>query len=140
MSQVREKLYILWGDLEEHKSAQASLLQRQLGNPAPAIPPSSYDTTLPSSPVRRAGDQPDPDSDKENEIQQARIKTKKTASKEENKNQVPATLGSLVKNKGFTCCIKQYGVKVPEEDPSKANAGDGQKWERKFGLFGTTII
>jgi len=43
------------------------------------------------------------------------------------------------KNLGFTCCIKQYGVKVKEDDPAKANAGDGYKWQRMFGLFGTLI-
>lgn len=44
-----------------------------------------------------------------------------------------------VQNKGFTCCIKQYGVKVDEDDPRKANAGDGKRWQRLFGLFGTMI-
>jgi hypothetical protein len=45
-----------------------------------------------------------------------------------------------VKNKVFTCCIRQYGVKVDEDDPSKANAGDGKRWQRAFGLFGTHIV
>jgi hypothetical protein len=45
-----------------------------------------------------------------------------------------------IKNKGFTCCIKQYGVKVTEDDPSLANAGNGKRWQRKFGLFGTQIV
>lgn len=44
-----------------------------------------------------------------------------------------------VKNKGFACCIQQYGVKVREEDESKANAGDGMRWQRMFGLIGTMI-
>ncbi|KAI1101966.1 hypothetical protein F4804DRAFT_282428 [Jackrogersella minutella] len=44
-----------------------------------------------------------------------------------------------VSNKPFTCCIHQYGIKVPEEDPRKANAGEGKRWERVFGLFGTKI-
>lgn len=45
-----------------------------------------------------------------------------------------------VSNKAFTCYIKQYGVKVKEDDPDLANAGEGKRWERKFGLFGTQIV
>ncbi|KAI1411921.1 hypothetical protein F5Y13DRAFT_164679 [Hypoxylon sp. FL1857] len=44
-----------------------------------------------------------------------------------------------VSNKPFTCCIRQYGIEVPEENPKKANSGDGKRWERIFGLFGTKI-
>lgn len=44
-----------------------------------------------------------------------------------------------VKNKGFTCCIQQYGVKVHEDDELKANAGGGKRWQRMYGLFGTMI-
>ncbi|OTB18744.1 hypothetical protein K445DRAFT_314613 [Daldinia sp. EC12] len=47
--------------------------------------------------------------------------------------------GLAVSNKPFTCCIRQYGIKVPEEDPLKANAGERKRWERVFGLFGTKI-
>ncbi|KAI0848578.1 hypothetical protein F5Y00DRAFT_82890 [Daldinia vernicosa] len=46
---------------------------------------------------------------------------------------------SMVSNKPFTCCIRQYGIKIPESDPQKANAGKGKRWERVFGLFGTKI-
>ncbi|KAF3064899.1 hypothetical protein GL218_02578 [Daldinia childiae] len=46
---------------------------------------------------------------------------------------------SVVSNKPFTCCIRQYGVKLPESDPKKANAGKTKRWERVFGLFGTKI-
>ncbi|KAI0139442.1 hypothetical protein F4776DRAFT_677495 [Hypoxylon sp. NC0597] len=42
-------------------------------------------------------------------------------------------------NKPFTCCIRQYGIEVPEKDPKKANASKGKRWERIFGLFGTKI-
>lgn len=46
---------------------------------------------------------------------------------------------SQVHNRPFTCCIQQYGVQVPEEDPLKADAGEGKRWQRMFGLFGTRI-
>lgn len=42
-------------------------------------------------------------------------------------------------NRGFTACIQQYGIKVPEEDDSKADAGKGERWQRMYGLFGTMI-
>lgn len=42
-------------------------------------------------------------------------------------------------NLPFTCCIRQYGLKVAEEDADKADAGNGRRWERIFGLFGTRI-
>lgn len=49
-------------------------------------------------------------------------------------------LGDIkAKNKPFECCIKQYGVKVAEENPEKADAGEGKRWQRVFGLCGTLI-
>lgn len=42
-------------------------------------------------------------------------------------------------NKPFACCLRQYGIEVPERDPRKCNAGDGKRYERMFGLFGTKI-
>ncbi|KAI0396146.1 hypothetical protein F5Y17DRAFT_420509 [Xylariaceae sp. FL0594] len=44
-----------------------------------------------------------------------------------------------VSNKPFTCCIQEYGVRVRELDPALADAGDGRRWMRTFGLFGTKI-
>ncbi|ORY71823.1 uncharacterized protein BCR38DRAFT_454245 [Pseudomassariella vexata] len=44
-----------------------------------------------------------------------------------------------VSNNAFTCCLKQYGAKMKERNPKKMNAGEGYRWERTFGLFGTAI-
>lgn len=44
-----------------------------------------------------------------------------------------------VSNKPFTCCLRQYGVKVPESDARMCDAGRGKRYQRLFGLFGTTI-
>lgn len=46
---------------------------------------------------------------------------------------------SLLKNKPFTCCIRQYGIRVKAEKGEEANADKGWKWQRVFGLFGTKI-
>ena len=34
----------------------------------------------------------------------------------------------------------RWTAKVDEDDPSLANAGNGKRWERKFGLFDTRIV
>jgi protection of telomeres protein 1 len=44
-----------------------------------------------------------------------------------------------VANLPFSCCIRQYGIKVRESDPDKADAGDGFRWQRVYGLFGTRV-
>ncbi|PTB79722.1 hypothetical protein M440DRAFT_1326683 [Trichoderma longibrachiatum ATCC 18648] len=46
---------------------------------------------------------------------------------------------SQVRTRPFACCIHQYGVEIPEEDPRRADAGEGKRWQRLFGLFGTRI-
>ncbi|KAH0493851.1 hypothetical protein TgHK011_000497 [Trichoderma gracile] len=53
--------------------------------------------------------------------------------------QMQAGSASQVRTRPFACCIHQYGVEVPEEDPRKADAGEGKRWQRMFGLFGTRI-
>lgn len=55
------------------------------------------------------------------------------------KEHAPEPNPAKVSNKPFTCCLRQYGVEVPEHDPRKCNAGDGKRYERVFGLFGTKI-
>ncbi|KAI1635906.1 hypothetical protein F4809DRAFT_611790 [Biscogniauxia mediterranea] len=108
LSALREQLFKLWGNLEEHKSAE---LQRQLQNQkrvAANLPPESSPPPAPAfnpqSPSNGAGDR-----------------------------------GGKVSNKPFTCCIRQYGIKVHEPDPRKADAGGDKRWERVFALFGTKI-
>jgi protection-of-telomeres protein 1 len=107
-------------------------------------PPPSFDS-LASSPHRKAGAQPDADSDVENESSNPRSGNKKTSTplqeRDPNINaKVDADLVFVPKNKAFTCCIRQYGVEVDEKDPVNANAGEGKRWQRMFGLFGTQIL
>lgn len=44
-----------------------------------------------------------------------------------------------IKNRPFSCCVREYGIRKAVDDPDKANAGDGMRWQRVFGLFGTKI-
>ncbi|KAH8664018.1 hypothetical protein BX600DRAFT_289006 [Xylariales sp. PMI_506] len=54
-------------------------------------------------------------------------------------HRLPQTELGPVSNKPFSCCIRQYGVPVRDEDPERTNAGEGKRYERVFGLFGTRI-
>lgn len=150
LREVKEKLCILWGDLEEQKSALA-----RAKAPKAQIP-SSFEPNSSPPPSHNPGDQPPIDSDDEDENSRPRgkpqtrsvnasvlserdsnVKTKGQASANGDQK---SSAEPQIKNKGFTCCIKQYGVEVNEMDPSLANAGNGKRWDRKFGLFGTKIV
>ncbi|KAF2999939.1 hypothetical protein E8E14_000183 [Neopestalotiopsis sp. 37M] len=54
-------------------------------------------------------------------------------------NDAPNQVASGISNKPFACCLRQYGIEVSESDPRKCNAGNGKRYERMFGLFGTRI-
>ncbi|KAF7547307.1 hypothetical protein G7Z17_g7815 [Cylindrodendrum hubeiense] len=60
-------------------------------------------------------------------------------SSDEDEPNTEAEAKTQVMNLPFTCCIRQYGVKVRESDTAKADAGEGSRWQRMFGLFGTRI-
>ncbi|KAL7949095.1 hypothetical protein V8C42DRAFT_313274 [Trichoderma barbatum] len=101
---LRQRLFLLWGDLEEKKSQeeeskrQAALTNRGVNRP----------------PLHSSDDE---------------------SSRPPKQDVAP----SQVRSRPFACCIHQYGVEVPEEDPLKADAGEGKRWQRMFGLFGTRI-
>lgn len=107
---LRDRLFLLWGELEEKKSigeenkrraARAALLNTNLNRP----PSHSSDDEGPAP-----------------QKQEAELRS------------------SQISNLPFSCCIRQYGVKVREKDPAKADAGEGKRWQRMFGLFGTKIV
>ncbi|KND93803.1 hypothetical protein TOPH_01771 [Tolypocladium ophioglossoides CBS 100239] len=93
---LRDRLFLLWGNLEEHKSQAVRKAKAGKHN-----------------------EPPEHSSDEED------AQGKKTPQ---------------VSNRPVSCCIRQYGVKVSEPDARKANAGDGKRWQRMFGLFGTRIV
>lgn len=104
--------------------------------------------------AQRPGAQPDADSDSESEDV---IKTEVSASKSKEKSKAVGGDSTMTgtdttmdlpqdgpdlspSNKAFTCCLQQYGIKEPEENEGKADAGPGRRWQRVFGLFGTQIM
>lgn len=100
LEQLRQQMFILWGDLEERKSA-VEARKRSDGWKKP--PPTQED-------------------DGDNDGEAGHVSGLDQTS-----------------NKPFACCIHQYGVKVRAEEGEEANAGEGEKWQRVFGLFGTKI-
>jgi protection-of-telomeres protein 1 len=92
-----------------------------------------------SSPNRLPGDQPPVDSDDEDQRKEQKALKERDLNMGPNEPATKLSAEIPVKNKAFTCCIKQYGIKVGEDEPSMANAGNGKRWERRFGLFGTQI-
>ncbi|KAF5602791.1 protection of telomeres 1 [Fusarium pseudocircinatum] len=94
---LRDKMFTLWGNLEEKKAAAQEAARK--GNP----PADSDDEDQQEPELKNSG------------------KTQLT-------------------NRAFPCCIKQYGIKVAEPEPSQANAGDGKRWRRMFQLFGARIV
>ena len=149
---MKEQLCVLWGDLEEQKSALA-----RTEDPNTHISTSMESKSSPPPSSRKPGDQPPMDSDDDADVKRRQGKKTKpiplhsTALSERDPNVVAKLQQNIdvdttsptevqVKNKAFTCCIKQYGAKVNEKDPSLANAGNGKRWERKFKLFGTQIV
>ncbi|EKD19970.1 uncharacterized protein L3040_002351 [Drepanopeziza brunnea f. sp. 'multigermtubi'] len=138
LAALKEQLFKLWGDLEEQKSA--ALPPQSTANKKT---PSPIDSTA-KSPASNIYAQPDLDSDSETEeaVSKPPILEKKLSALNDQNGNTPSDVsnGLKPKNKAFTCCIQQYGIKEPEKDRSKANAGDGRRWQRIFGLFGTQIL
>lgn len=95
---LRDKLFYLWGDLEEHKRQAEAKTVRRARNDLP--PPDSSDASSGQGSLQHG----------------------------------------TVANRPFSCCIREFGVKVSAKDPSKAgDAGDGKQWERVFKFFGARL-
>ncbi|KAF4464426.1 Protection of telomeres 1 [Fusarium albosuccineum] len=103
LQELRDRLFTLWGELEEHKSREQ--MKKEEAQEAARM----------GKPPGDSGDEDEP-----------RPEDKKSGK-------------AQVAHRSFSCCIRQYGVKVQESDPAKADAGEGKRWQRMFGLFGTRI-
>lgn len=108
---LRDRLFLLWGELEEKKSIGEDNKRR-------AARVALANTNLNRPPSHSSDDE-------------------STAPQEQEEAELRS---SQISNLPFSCCIRQYGVKVREEDPAKADAGKGKRWQRMFGLFGTKIV
>ena len=154
---LREVLFTLWGDLEEKKSAYLKKWNEKALKAAGKSTESKAAANTSNASSAKPGDDLPPDSDDESTPKgRAARNSSKVVSKEHDmnndsetnpldKNELNPDLSAAISslpftNKGFTCCIQQYGIKVPEKSYSKADAGKGFRWKRGFGLFGTQIV
>ena len=152
LHKLKRQLDILWGDLEEQKSAKQTAEN-------PLDPPPSTFNSIASSPppTHEAGDQPDADDSDVENVHSYERSSKKCTNESALHDRGPNSMATIVqpaeaapnqegdgklapRNKPFTCCIRQYGVKLKEKDPSKANTVTGERWQRMFGLFDTFIV
>ncbi|CAG8952799.1 hypothetical protein HYFRA_00009044 [Hymenoscyphus fraxineus] len=132
---LKEKLWQLWGDLEEKKSA---LLKSQ-----GKIPPSPKQTSRPPSPIPNADDE-------KADFSFVQPTTEKPSPAGRDPNAPSAilkkcidnedTAGLAPKNKPFECVILQYGIEFPESDEGMMDARPGFRWRRMFGLCETLIV
>ncbi|PTB62860.1 hypothetical protein BBK36DRAFT_1172152 [Trichoderma citrinoviride] len=109
---LRHRLSLLWGELEEKKTLERENRRRRRR----------------AALANRGANQPPSHSSDDDE--------RGAAAQMQVDDEPPVT---QVRTMPFACCIRQYGVEVPEEDPRKADAGEGKRWQRMFGLFGTRI-
>ncbi|PGH03686.1 hypothetical protein GX51_03950 [Blastomyces parvus] len=101
---LREKLFILWGDLEERKRAAHT----------------SNNNNDDDDDAAAGGNNDNPNPNSNNQIIAASTKP-------------------------FICCIKEFGVKISRSsDDGTSVDGDSDEcgfgWERRFCMFGTTIV
>lgn len=97
LAALREKLFLLWGDLEERKTADA-LEQKQARKAMGPIEWNGQGRTECGEPPRR---------------------------------------------KAFQCCLKEYGVRSRRRDVREGGDESREEdlsWERRWRMFGTTII
>lgn len=143
LSKVKEQLFKLWGDLEERKTM---VMQQKVFRKEPL---SSVESNQVSSPLTtNIGSQPDPDSGTEMEKEESQQLKKLSSYSDQTKNFANNFMpvdhfnypNLVISNKAFICCIQQYGIEIPEEDPMKSDAGPGKRWQRHYGLFGTKIL
>ncbi|KFY00333.1 hypothetical protein O988_03371 [Pseudogymnoascus sp. VKM F-3808] len=176
LAAVREKLFVLWGDLEERKSAYLNSAEGKIVLPRSLETPSlsrgvSPAPTVPQKRISHPGEQP-PDSDDEMPVVEPppkkapverdpnSLENIKKATPKEAAARLAAKLreiGDQAQNKPFPGCIREYGIKVKVEEPALYESNEDNedeedqsqptektviatKWERKFGLFGTTIV
>lgn len=116
LATLRERLFKLWGNLEERKTRIQTKKREHARDPLHAPPAESSDVDEAAEQTGGGGA-----GGRDHVIEEG-------------------VLGNQLSNRPFTCCIRQYGVPIKaNEDDEMDTAGVGRKWQRVFGLFGTKI-
>ncbi|PSR81221.1 hypothetical protein BD289DRAFT_484545 [Coniella lustricola] len=111
---LRERLFKLWGNLEECKNRREERKKGHAEKPLDAPPASS-------------------------DVEEDPLEGDKAIVKSTNVGFETDKLSNLP----FICCLRQYGVKVRHEDGDEGDedsTGTATSWQRVFGLFGTMIV
>ncbi|KAA8634994.1 hypothetical protein SMACR_03948 [Sordaria macrospora] len=122
LATLRERMFTLWGTLEELKAAKARAAKEKEkaedGNGRKTKRHKGKTTVVQLERLKP----PLEDSDGEQQQQQ---------DQEEEE----------ISNKPFSCCLKQYGVRLSEDDDGLPKTDDRPTggWVRVFGMFGTKI-
>ncbi|KAK3325692.1 hypothetical protein B0H66DRAFT_637089 [Apodospora peruviana] len=114
LASLRERLFTLWGNLEEHKASKAP-------------------KELPSAGAKGS---------RKREFVQLEKPALDSSDGEDNadKGDKGTAKEEGLSNKPFTCCIKQYGVRIKDgQSLPGANEDENVGFKRVFGLFGTMI-
>lgn len=126
LATLRERMFTIWGNLEELKAAKARAAAAKKKERAEREGAKKHKgKRIPLDKLKP----PLEDSDGESEKQQDGVTEEQ------------------ISNKPFSCCLKQYGVRVgsedddglPKMDSINGPTGPGGGWVRVFGLFGTKI-
>lgn len=108
---LREQMFKLWGNLEERKS-KIEVRRKQHDRDPLGVPP--------AEPL---------------DVEDHTAAIDATGGGDGN---FPGS--SQLSNRPFTCCLRQYGIKLKADQGDTENAGEGWQWRRMFGLFGTKIV
>ncbi|KZF26547.1 hypothetical protein L228DRAFT_272435 [Xylona heveae TC161] len=168
LCKLRETLFILWGDLEEQKQAAAAAAAAARLKAHTVISPPINSNVLQPLDLnsRHIGSHLTPRKQSTQAVPSTKAEKPKSKdiqpppSKPAPPLSPPIQAQTLPKSsaKPFICCIKEYGVKVPvtmplsipRPPPGQAEDDEyptfdliddmGCRWERRFQLWGTTIM
>lgn len=127
LSELRDRMFVLWGNLEEQKSKST---EKKTPGPSKSTNSARGKSNLPQL-ERPPLDSSDNEHGDDNH----------SGSSKEDKRGRKGVSEEAVSNRPFDCCIKSYGI--PRKDLQKSKglpAGNPEKdWTRAFALFGTKI-
>ncbi|KAF8474005.1 hypothetical protein BDZ91DRAFT_712949 [Kalaharituber pfeilii] len=133
LAQLREKLFVLWGDLEERKSAKLARLmrkhkQRQLDASEHSLK-RRHGSVEKNSKRRKRHVSEERERERDPDIEDTDEEKGEEEEEEEEEEDNGMILG---RGRLFAACVREYGVK-------KVDRRGNVMWNRMFGLFGVMI-
>ncbi|KAL1840211.1 hypothetical protein VTJ49DRAFT_694 [Mycothermus thermophilus] len=132
LAQLRERMFTLWGNLEEVKSqARATKTVGRERRRQKQQQPKDIKKPLP--PGKRRLEKPPLESPDVSEEEEEEEEDEGDGEEGGDERCIDKLDKSKISNRPFACCIKQYGVRAKDEE------GKATTWVRCFGMFGTKI-